>query len=68
MITGTLKNWSRSQATAFIEKNGGRVTTSLSKKTNYLVVGDNPGSKQKKAQDLSVPEINEFALRTLGPD
>ena len=68
VITGTLKNWSRSQATAFIEKNGGRVTTSLSKKTNYLVVGDNPGSKQKKAQDLSIPEINEFALRTLGPD
>ncbi|MFZ6030606.1 MAG: NAD-dependent DNA ligase LigA [Chloroflexota bacterium] len=66
VITGTLPTWSREQAKAFIESHGGKVTDSVSKKTSYLVLGENPGSKQTKAQSLGVPVVSEDELRRLG--
>jgi DNA ligase (NAD+) len=66
VITGTLPNWSREEAKAFIEGNGGKVIDSVSKKTSYLVLGESPGSKLAKAQSLGVPVIDEDALRKLG--
>ncbi len=65
VITGTLPTWSRDEAKAFIEANGGKVTDSVSKKTSYLVVGENAGSKLTKAQSLGVAILDETALRQL---
>ncbi len=65
VITGTLPTWSREQAQAFIEQHGGKVTGSVSKKTNYLVLGENPGSKLSKAQSLGVPTLGEQELQNL---
>lgn len=65
VITGTLPSLSRMDAKEMIEQNGGRVTGSISKKTGYLVVGDNPGSKLSKAQDLGVPVLDEAGLQNL---
>jgi len=48
-----------------IEKNGGIVSSSVSKKTNFLLCGDSPGSKYKKAQKLNVKIIDEFKLKDL---
>jgi DNA ligase (NAD+) len=66
VITGTLPNWSRDDAKAFIEEHGGKVTDSVSKKTSYLLLGESPGSKLAKAQELGVPIIDEAGLRKLG--
>ncbi len=66
VITGTLPNWSRDEAKAFIEERGGKVTDSVSKKTDYLVLGESPGSKLAKAQSLGVAIIDETQLRKLG--
>ncbi|RJP54715.1 MAG: NAD-dependent DNA ligase LigA [Anaerolineaceae bacterium] len=65
VITGTLPNWSREEAKAFIESNGGKVTDSVSKKTSYLVLGENPGSKFEKARSLGVKVIDEAELHRL---
>ncbi|MCG3206675.1 MAG: DNA ligase [Anaerolineae bacterium] len=65
VITGTLPTWSRDQAQAFIEQHGGKVTGSVSKKTNYLVLGENPGSKLTKAQSLGIPTLGEQELQNL---
>ena len=65
VITGTLQNMTRTDVKNLIEKNGGRVTSSISKKTTYLVTGDNPGSKIKKAADIGVNIINEEQLSEL---
>ncbi|HUV28643.1 MAG TPA: NAD-dependent DNA ligase LigA [Anaerolineales bacterium] len=65
VITGTLPGFTRQEAKEFIERNGGRVTGSVSKKTSYLVHGDNPGSKFAKAQELGVPLVDEAGLRNL---
>ncbi|MGD8605547.1 MAG: NAD-dependent DNA ligase LigA, partial [Anaerolineales bacterium] len=65
VITGTLPTLSRSEAKALIESNGGRVTGSVSSKTDYLVVGESPGSKYDQAQSLDVPTIDEAGLRAL---
>jgi DNA ligase (NAD+) len=62
VITGTLPNLSREEATLLVEKAGGKVTGSVSRKTNYLVAGEAAGSKLAKAQELSVPIIDEAAL------
>ncbi len=62
VITGTLKTMTREEAKAFIEAHGGRVASSVSRKTDYLVVGENPGSKLQKAQQLGVPTIDEATL------
>tara|TARA_B100000900_G_scaffold184208_1_gene156262 strand:- start:1128 stop:3200 length:2073 start_codon:yes stop_codon:yes gene_type:complete len=59
VLTGTLSNYSRQNATKIIEDLGGIVTTSVSKNTDYLVFGENPGSKYKKAENLKVKTISE---------
>jgi len=66
VITGTLPNWSRDEAKSFIEERGGKVTDSVSKKTDYLVLGESPGSKLAKAQSLGVEIVDETTLRKLG--
>ncbi|MEW6287940.1 MAG: helix-hairpin-helix domain-containing protein, partial [Chloroflexota bacterium] len=65
VITGTLPAWSREEAKAFIESHGGKVTDSVSKKTSYLVLGENPGSKFEKAKALGVKIIGEEDLRKM---
>ena len=65
MITGTLPELSREQATNLIRRAGGKVTGSVSKKTDYVVAGDNPGTKLAKAQELDVEILDEAALRDL---
>jgi DNA ligase (NAD+) len=65
VVTGTLPTLSRDGVKEFIESNGGKVTDSVSKKTSYLVLGENPGSKADKAQTLGVKIINEAELREL---
>lgn len=65
VVTGTLPNLSRDEAKSFIESRGGKVTDSVSKKTNYLVLGENPGSKFDKAKSLGVKIIGEAELKKL---
>ncbi len=65
VVTGTLAGFSREGIKEFIESHGGKVTDSVSKKTSYLVLGENPGSKLDKARSLGVPVIDEAALRQL---
>ncbi|TVR13321.1 MAG: NAD-dependent DNA ligase LigA [Phormidium sp. GEM2.Bin31] len=65
VLTGTLPNLSRKEAKTLIEGAGGKVTRSVSSKTSYVVVGENPGSKQTKAQDLGIPQLSEAQLREL---
>lgn len=65
VITGALPTWSRDEATDFIEQHGGKVTGSVSKKTDYLVVGEKPGSKLSKAQSLDIPILDEDSLKRL---
>lgn len=65
VITGTLPTWSREEAKAFIEQHGGKVIDSVSKKTDYLVVGEKAGSKLTKAQALGVATLDEAGLRQL---
>lgn len=68
VITGTLTGWTRSEAKKFIQAHGGKVTSSLSRKTNYLVAGDNPGSKLGKAKELGVQLIDETELLGLASE
>ena len=56
-ITGTLEGMSRSEAEALIESNGGKPVSSVSKKTSYLLMGADAGSKERKARELGVPII-----------
>ena len=65
VVTGTLPTLSREGAKEFIESNGGKVTDSVSKKTSYLVLGENPGSKLEKARSLGVKVIGEEELKKL---
>jgi len=62
VITGTLPNLSRDEAKQKIEAAGGKVSGSVSKKTNYVVAGEEAGSKLDKAQELKIPVIDEAAL------
>ncbi len=68
VITGTLPTLSREAAKEWIEMNGGKVTDSVSKKTDYLVVGESAGSKLEKAISLGVPRLDEAGLRNLIKD
>jgi DNA ligase (NAD+) len=65
VLTGTLPELSREQATELIKRAGGKVTGSVSKKTDYVVAGDSPGSKLAKAEKLGVEVIDEDGLREL---
>jgi DNA ligase (NAD+) len=65
VLTGTLPTYSRDEAANLIEEAGGRVTGSVSKKTDFVVAGENAGSKLDKAVKLEVPVLDEDALREL---
>ena len=65
VVTGTLPTLSRDQAKELIESVGGKVTDSVSAKTSYLVLGENPGSKYDKAVKLNVPILSEETLNDL---
>ena len=59
VVTGTLEGFSRDSAKEAIVSRGGKATGSVSKKTNYLVAGENAGSKETKARDLGVRILSE---------
>ncbi len=71
VVTGSLDRYSRDEATAAIQERGGKAAGSVSKKTDFLVAGDSPGSKYDKAVQLGVPVLDEVAFEILlfeGPD
>jgi DNA ligase (NAD+) len=71
VITGTLSGMTRDEAAEAVRAAGGKVSSSVSKKTSYVVAGENAGSKYDKAVELGVPLLNEDGLRALlagGPD
>ena len=59
VLTGTLQTMTRDEASDKIKLRGGKTSSSVSKKTSYVVAGENPGSKLDKAQDLGVIILNE---------
>ena len=65
VLTGTLPHWTRDEAKEHIEAAGGKVTSSVSSKTDYVVAGESAGSKLKKAGDLGVQVLDEDGLRKL---
>lgn len=65
VVTGTLPTLKRDQAKHMIQEAGGKVTGSVSKKTSYVVVGDDAGSKLTKAQSLGIKELSEADLLDL---
>lgn len=68
VVTGTLGGFTREEAQLAITSRGGKSASSVSKKTAYVVVGDSPGSKAKKAEDLGVPILDEDGFRQLLED
>ncbi|MFF0159740.1 NAD-dependent DNA ligase LigA [Streptomyces sp. NPDC005263] len=71
VVTGTLDHFTRDGAKEALQSRGAKVTGSVSKKTSFVVVGDNPGSKHDKAMQLKVPVLNEDGFRVLlesGPE
>ncbi|MEV7129258.1 NAD-dependent DNA ligase LigA [Streptomyces sp. NPDC093260] len=71
VVTGTLEHFTRDGAKAALQSRGAKVTGSVSKKTSFVVVGDNPGSKYDKAMQLKVPVLDETGFGVLldqGPD
>ena len=65
VLTGTLPTWSRDEAGKLIMDAGGKVSGSVSKKTSYVVAGDDAGSKLEKARQLGVNVIDEDELRKI---
>jgi DNA ligase (NAD+) len=65
VLTGSLQNYTRSQAKALIESAGGRVSGSVSGKTDYVVAGESPGSKLERAKNLGLKIIDESTLKEM---
>ena len=65
VLTGGLEDYTREEALNIIEKFGGKVSSSVSKKTNYVIAGDNSGSKLLKAQDLGIKIIDETEFKKM---
>ena len=65
VLTGTLEQFTREEAKAMIEAQGGKVSGSVSKKTAYVVAGEAAGSKLRKAQELGIPVLSESDLLTM---
>ena len=65
VVTGSLVDFSRDGAKEAIVSRGGKAASSVSKKTDYVVVGDSPGSKAEKAEQLGVPMLDEDGFKTL---
>ena len=65
VLTGTLKRFTRDEAGAMIEAQGGKVSGSVSKKTSYVVAGEAAGSKLRKAQELGIPVLTEEEFLTM---
>jgi DNA ligase (NAD+) len=65
VVTGTLESFSRDEAKEAILVRGGKAAGSVSKKTSYLVAGDNGGTKRDKAEQLGVPILDEDGFREL---
>jgi len=65
VITGTLEGYTRDEAAAALQAKGAKVGNSVSKKTAGVIVGEEPGSKLKKAQQAGVPILDEKALKSL---
>jgi DNA ligase (NAD+) len=68
VLTGTLSEMTRDEAKTLIQENGGKVTGSVSKKTDFLVYGDKAGSKLTKAQTLDIATLTESEFRAMLPD
>jgi len=68
LVTGTLKNYTRDEIKKTIEDNGGKFLSSISSKTDYLIVGENPGSKLDKAIKIGVPILDESQFNKLLED
>jgi DNA ligase (NAD+) len=65
VFTGSLNNYTRAEVKDLVEKAGGRAVSSVSSKTDYLVIGDNPGSKYDKAQELGVEILSEAEFKEM---
>ena len=65
VLTGTLPTMTRDEASALIKKNGGKVSSSVSKKTSYVVAGEEAGSKLTKAKELGISVISEDELKAM---
>ena len=65
VLTGTLENYTRDEAKELIESLGGKVTSSVTKKTSYIIAGENPGSKLDKAMSLGVEILDEKGIKDL---
>lgn len=65
VLTGTLPSMTRDEASALIESHGGKVTSSVSSNTDYVVAGENAGSKLDKAQQRNIPVLDEARLKHL---
>ena len=65
VLTGTLPTLSRADATKIIEDNGGKTSSSVSKKTDYVLLGEDAGSKLEKALKLGIPTISEDEFLTM---
>jgi DNA ligase (NAD+) len=71
VITGTLLSLGRDEAKAAVEDRGGKVTSSVSRKTSVVVAGESPGSKLAKAEEMGVPVMDEASFVRLleeGPE
>lgn len=65
VVTGTLGNMSREEAIQAIKERGGKVQSSVSKNTDFVVMGESPGSKKKKAEELNIPQLDKAAFQKM---